>query len=418
MAAARNPPAEKQISLVQLFDVPVLIFAETVFDFAQLAQCCNPVQRLDPAVDALQKIYDSVERVSWHKSRCCKLSTKAMSLVFIICDHHDINRSETRALQDAVERTIDVMLDFKQDVQGWADLSFWKTWYNRHEIARKIGTYEENLKEVTESLSLATIPQMHDRVFDLQELLKNNPPGAPHRKRAEEQLYRLRSLPPGKLSDLAPPELAGECVRLSIQHSGTRNDIWKGRWLDRQDVALILWKECNRGTRDHNGTQILEIARGLAYLHNKKIIHGFLKPSNILINDDGRAILSDFSLVQPPAIGGKSAQVNQLNVTRYQSPELISGEAVSEASDVYSWAMTALEIITGKPPFSSWTSPEQLTLHIKENGILIRGDHKSPVLDKYPEIWELFMKCWSREQTHRPTATMVVEVIEKIPGIE
>lgn len=56
--------------------------------------------------------------------------------------------------------------------------------------------------------------------------------------------------------------------------------------------------------------------------------------------------------------------------------------------------------------------------HIKENGIPTRSDYKSPVLDKYPAVWELFVKCWSREPTDRPTAMMVVEVIEKIPGIE
>lgn len=56
MTAARNPPAKKSTSFVQLFDVPVLVYTETVFDFVQLALCRDSAQGLDPAVEALQKV--------------------------------------------------------------------------------------------------------------------------------------------------------------------------------------------------------------------------------------------------------------------------------------------------------------------------------------------------------------------------
>ncbi|KAG9044332.1 hypothetical protein FS837_008338 [Tulasnella sp. UAMH 9824] len=263
--------------------------------------------------------------------------------------------------------------------------------------------------------------QIHNEVLNLQESLKNNPAGSADRKRAEEQLYRLRSAKPGEFSDLTPPELACECVRLGIQpeHSGTRNDIWKGRWLDKEDVALMFCKEYKMGSRDHDGIRILEIAKGLDYLHNQDIMHGSLKPSNILINDDGRAVLSDFSLAKPAIVGAKNTQVNpQVNVFRYQSPEVISDNPISKASDVYSWAMTALEIITGSPPFYTWASPGKLIMHITQNETPTRSDYSSPVLDKYPQIWELFVKCWSREPTDRPTAMEVVEAIKAIPSIQ
>ncbi|KAG9038389.1 hypothetical protein FS837_001257, partial [Tulasnella sp. UAMH 9824] len=165
---------------------------------------------------------------------------------------------------------------------------------------------------------------------------------------------------------------------------------------------------------------IYEIAQGLRYLHNQDIIHGSLKPSNILVQDDGRACLSDFSLAKLATPDAKNTQTNpQVNVFRYQAPEVILDEPISKASDVYSWAMTALEIITGDPPFHTWKSPGQLVAQvITKNQVPTRSDYKSSVLDNHPEIWEMFERCWSREPTDRPTAKEIVDVLETIPDPE
>ncbi|KIO23542.1 hypothetical protein M407DRAFT_109094 [Tulasnella calospora MUT 4182] len=478
--ATSRPPAKRQTSVVKLLDIPVLVSSETVFDFARLAASCAPIPALGPVVESLQKIYNSVQRVYWNRSRCYKLSAKALTLVFVICDHYDNDRADKPKLDVTIKETVRAMLLIDNDVQDWAALSFWRNWYLRHEIDEKIGDHEEKLKSLTENLSLAAILQIHDQILDLQDSLKNNPSDSVDRKKAQEQIYRLRSAAPGEFSALTPAELACECVRLGSQaeYSGTRNDIWKGRWLEKQDVALIFNKEYKMGARDHDSIRrfdrqikvwrrlnspfvlrlhgwckfdgetylvspwllkgdvvrylaadrnrhqkciplIVDIARGLDYLHMQDIIHGSLKPSNILINDDGRAVLSDFSLAKPACVGAKFTQVNpQVNVFRYQAPEVISDEPISWASDVYSWAMTALEIITGQPPFHTWTSPGQLISHITKNDIPIRSDYQSPVLDKHPEIWDLFVRCWTRVPTDRPTAQEVIQEMEKIPAME
>ncbi|KIO15408.1 hypothetical protein M407DRAFT_99550, partial [Tulasnella calospora MUT 4182] len=280
------------------------------------------------------------------------------------------------------------------------------------------------------------------------------------RKRAEDQLYQLRSVPPGQAADSTPPELAGECVRFGSQpeYSGGRNDIWKGRWLDKEDVALSFYRDYKEGLRDDDAIRrferqvrvwrkldnpfilrlygwckfdgetylvspwlknrdvvkylegdgdrrlrclslIYEIAQGLRYLHDQGIIYGSLKPSNILVQDNGSAVLSDFSLAKLAAPDAKDTQANpQINVFRYQAPEVILDQAISKASDVYSWAMTALEIITGSQPYHTWKSPGKFMAQIiTKNQIPTRSDYKSSVLSRYPEIWELFVRCWNRE---------------------
>ncbi|KAG8974683.1 hypothetical protein FRC05_007017 [Tulasnella sp. 425] len=467
-----RPPARKQTSVVQLFDIPVVVSADTVFDVARLAACCAPVPGLAPVVETLRNIDASVERVSWNKSVCRKLSTKAMTLVFVICDHYDNERAETPKLQTAIEGIVQAMQDLDVDIRAWA------AWYSRHDVDKRIAEHEGKLKSITESLSLAATVQIHDKVAALQESLKNNPSGSADRKRAEEQLWRLRASP-GDMAALTPPELACECIRLGNQpeYSGTRNEVWKGRWLDKQDVALIFYKEYRMGARDDDGIRrferqikvwrrldnpyvlrlfgwckfdgetylvspwlknrdvlkylegnrdrqkkclplITEIALGLRYLHNQDIIHGSLKPSNILVQDDGRAVLSDFSLAKLATPDAKNTQTNyQVNVFRYQAPEVILDQPISMASDVYSWAMTALEIITGDPPFHTLKTSGQLVNQvIMQSAIPNRSDYNSPLLDKHPEIWNLFVRCWKRQAAERPTAKEIVEVVESVPA--
>ncbi|KAG8916196.1 hypothetical protein FRC01_003305 [Tulasnella sp. 417] len=360
----------------------------------------------------------SVEQVSWNKGRCRKLSTKAMTLVLIICDYYDNQRADPSELQSAVEQTIQVMAKIGISAQSWAELSFWESWYQRHEIDTRIQKHEDNLKQLTEYLSLASSLHIHDQVIVLQESLKNNPRTDADRKRAEEQLYRLRSAGPGKLADLTPPELACECVRLGSQpeYSGITKDIWKGRWLGKQDVALISYKEYKMGAENPDAVQIFDIIRGLHYLHGQNVIHGSLKPSNILIQDDGRAVLSGFSLARPGTQDPKNTQTDlQADIYRYRAPEVILDDSRSKASDVYSWAMTALEIITGDPPFHNHESLGQpFEQAIRENQIPNRSDYKSPVLDKHPDIWALFVRCWSRKPADRPTTEEIDKRIRRV----
>ncbi|KAG8913618.1 hypothetical protein FRC00_001983, partial [Tulasnella sp. 408] len=207
---------------------------------------------LPPVVTTLRQIYADTERVAWNKGRCRKLSLKAKSLVFIICDHYDNERADTHELQNAVGKTVQNMREIAADVSEWAEVSWFKSWYNRRDVDGRIKLHEGNLEKVTEFLSLAATLQAHDKVAALQESLKTSANNSADRRKAEEQLYNIRSAPGVAAAESTPPELACECVRLGNQpeYSGSRNDIWKGRWLDKQDVALIFYKEYKVGMRD------------------------------------------------------------------------------------------------------------------------------------------------------------------------
>ena len=95
-----------------------------------------------------------------------------------------------------------------------------------------------------------------------------------------------------------------------------------------------------------------QIADALDYIHNRAIVHCDVKPANILVEPDGsRAVLIDFGVAVTITddIGRRPTQVEAS--LPYSAPELIAGRAPTEATDEYALACTAIELITGAPPF-------------------------------------------------------------------
>ncbi|KLO11142.1 kinase-like protein [Schizopora paradoxa] len=107
-------------------------------------------------------------------------------------------------------------------------------------------------------------------------------------------------------------------------------------------------------------TLLTQVASGLIYLHYINIVHGDLKCANILVSDYGIAQLADFGLSTVGDVGAAivdGSLSNSAGNPRWLAPELMfpemfhgSGKSTRE-SDVYAFAMTALELFTGKVPF-------------------------------------------------------------------
>jgi eukaryotic-like serine/threonine-protein kinase len=107
------------------------------------------------------------------------------------------------------------------------------------------------------------------------------------------------------------------------------------------------------------------IAAGLDYAHSLGIVHRDVKPANVLLEKDGTPVIADFGLVK--LLQGSSLQ-SMSGVTTgtpaYMAPEQVMGRQVGPASDRYSLATIAYEMLTGAIPFEGEGVLELMYAHV------------------------------------------------------
>ncbi len=106
------------------------------------------------------------------------------------------------------------------------------------------------------------------------------------------------------------------------------------------------------------------VARALDYAHALGAVHRDIKPHNILIDHDGRVLLTDFGIAQTPDSDGERLTRTGLfmGTPEYISPEQAEARRVDGRSDLYALAVVAYEIITGRVPFMG-TTPQLIVAH-------------------------------------------------------
>ncbi len=145
-----------------------------------------------------------------------------------------------------------------------------------------------------------------------------------------------------------------------------------------------------------------QIASALDYAHNSGIIHRDVKPSNVLMDKSGRAVLSDFGIIK--MIGEQNNNNLQLTNTGtgvgtpdYMSPEQAMGEGLDVRSDEYSLGVMFYEMMTGRPPFQGDTPIAIVMGHVSK---------PLPMPTKYnpdvpPSIEQVLLKALAKKPEDR-----------------
>jgi serine/threonine-protein kinase len=109
------------------------------------------------------------------------------------------------------------------------------------------------------------------------------------------------------------------------------------------------------------------LGAALDYAHAQGAVHRDVKPHNVLIDTDGRVMLADFGIAQPPNAEreGLTRTGIFMGTPEYISPEQAEGQRVGGQSDLYSLAIVAYEIVTGRVPFSGNT-PQLILAHVQK----------------------------------------------------
>ncbi|TDL15973.1 kinase-like protein [Rickenella mellea] len=159
---------------------------------------------------------------------------------------------------------------------------------------------------------------------------------------------------------------------------------------------------------------LLEITRGLAYLHSKDVVHGDIRGNNILIDDSWRACLADFGLAgftDETVQSGSS--INHAGSLKWMAPELHNPEAGgldrfsrTKASDIYALGCTILEVYTGRAPFSDVSGAAVPNLVAHQS---LRPERPCEIS---PDRWSLIEDCWRQNHADRKTVEQVLELME------
>ncbi|EJD00127.1 kinase-like protein [Fomitiporia mediterranea MF3/22] len=178
-----------------------------------------------------------------------------------------------------------------------------------------------------------------------------------------------------------------------------------------------------------------QVASALDYLHNHdpQVVHEDVRGANILVNDLGNAVLSDFGIsrINSEAFADLSSRLQHGNI-RWTAPELLfetkdghqpkprsqadwnmfdSGSNVTKASthsDMWSFGMTIVEVLTGRVPFADAIGrfDAAVVMHIHDRNLPRRPAPDG--VDVPDPLWRAIEQCWDERPEARPSASQMV----------
>lgn len=156
-----------------------------------------------------------------------------------------------------------------------------------------------------------------------------------------------------------------------------------------------------------------QIADALAALHRKGFLHGDVKPDNVRMLEEGRAMLLDLGFAHRP---GENANLLErgyvLGTANYLAPELCGSQPWDEKkSDVFSLGILLFEMLTGRLPYPAGSERETMRRHQSEAPADL-CDHLADPMRGLPELLDRML---AMEAKDRPSA---LEVVHELIGLE
>ncbi len=142
----------------------------------------------------------------------------------------------------------------------------------------------------------------------------------------------------------------------------------------------------------------LDISQGLGFAHTQGVIHRDLKPDNILLRSDGRAVITDFGIARAVSGYAASTGVNMtIGTPQYLSPEQAQGRPIDQRADFYALGVTLYKAATGEVPFTHTDWFELARMHVEDPPPALRK-RRSDVSKRFERV---VFKCLAKHPDDR-----------------
>lgn len=164
---------------------------------------------------------------------------------------------------------------------------------------------------------------------------------------------------------------------------------------------------------------LVGIAQGLYYLHNHEsgtICHGDLRGYNVVVADDGRALLTDFgfsSLINSSFT--LPVGTHHIGSVNWTAPEGLEDFMPTVKQDVWAYGMTALELFTRNPPFHEIRTITGIMRRIMSE-LPDRPSPESTCSRLTDEWWGICTSCWSSSPSERPDIADILVMLRNLKG--
>jgi beta-lactam-binding protein with PASTA domain len=157
-----------------------------------------------------------------------------------------------------------------------------------------------------------------------------------------------------------------------LSHPNVVSVFDRGEWDGTYYIAMeyLPGRTLKAVVREHGALEpaaaidvVVQVLRAVRFAHRRGVIHRDLKPHNVILDEEGRAKVTDFGIARAGA-SDMTLTGSIMGTAQYLSPEQAQGHAVSESSDLYAIGVVLYELLTGKVPFEGETAVTIALQHI------------------------------------------------------
>jgi serine/threonine-protein kinase len=187
-------------------------------------------------------------------------------------------------------------------------------------------------------------------------------------------------------------------------------------YVDGESLDVTLSRRHTLGVRETLGI-LKDVARALAFAHERNVVHRDIKPGNILLAA-GSATVTDFGVAKALSSARRSGEKGKgltntgmsLGTILYMAPEQAAGDPdIDGRADIYALGVTAYEMLAGAAPFANLSPREMLTARLTLPPQPLSSVRK----DVPPGLERLIARCLAIDPAERPqSAAALVEALE------